>query len=139
MQRRLIGATLRKWLSDETGGKEVGLAEAPSEKPKMPYAILYPTPGTTTVGGFSDPNNILTYIFQVTSVGRSHEQAAAMSDAVFNAILGTKPNGDWLHALDLGGTPAMSVVDRRLDSFGGIVPSGDNMFISPDTYRIEVQ
>lgn len=141
-RRRLLGPALKSFFQTETG-KKVGLAKIPDPldgKLEMPYGILYPLPGSTSLTySYNDPDECLVYIWQMTCVGVSHEQCAGMSDRFYKALLEKAPGSGYSHSLGLPG--GMMDIYRALDSFGGIVtnPEDDNLYQTADTYRIEVQ
>jgi hypothetical protein len=59
-----------------------------------------------------------------------------MSDKVFEGILGRDANGN--HNMVMGPWGGLTVHSRRSDSLGAIVRSGNDLFQTPDSYRIAV-
>lgn len=120
-------------------GKQIGFAEPPEEAElggsplTYPYAIIYPLVESEGESSMDDPNDSEDVIIQITSVGESPRQAAAMSNRVKAAMLTLKPGGGYEHELfhnDDG------VQWRTRDSRGAILPSGVNTYNRVDTYRI---
>ena len=81
-------------LRSNAEGLDVGDAEAPDvPSPSYPFAVLYPEPSPDTSdedGTLADPMSHRTLEWQVTSVGRSREQAQWCSD-IMRAILQSAP------------------------------------------------
>ena len=62
----------------------VGDAVAPDVDP--PYAVVYPVPGGSTSGTLADPDDDAVFVYQVTCVGKSREQAEWIADKVLQLL-----------------------------------------------------
>lgn len=119
--------------------KQIGFAEPPTadelggQPLTVPYAIIYPLVEAEGESSMDDPNDSEDLVVQITCVGESPRQAAAMSNRVKSAMLDLRRGGGYVHALfheDDG------VQWRTRDSRGAILPSGVNTYNRVDTYRI---
>lgn len=98
-------------------GKLVGDGEAPGDpkvEPAYPYAIVYLITHGPTIGDVNvvvSPDREALFIYQVTSIGETREQADWMAHKCRRAITDTttSPNG-W--RLEIGTTNTL-VIDRR--------------------------
>lgn len=82
----------------EVAGLAVGRGEKPAgagwqgqegDSQHVPYAVLYPTPGTTD-GNVAEPYEYLDYLVQVTCVGATQEAAEAIADTAKAALVGRR-------------------------------------------------
>lgn len=132
MRRDKIDRGIKDFIAAQTG-KACGLSRSPyeGEVPVLPYTILFALPSSTDpTPTMQRRSGTMEFIYQISSIGKSTGQVGWMAAAVYEAILGDA-------VLDLGA--GLSIMSRSLDSFGAIVPSGEALFLSPDTYRIGVQ
>lgn len=134
IRRELVDRSVRDGLAASTG-KEIGLAEAPSDL-TLPYAILYPI---ASPGGddrtWGDLEEWRDYNYQVTSVGSDHRQTVWMADRVGAFFVGKLPGGDYTFPI----SPAGLDVNWRMSiDLGTPEPSGQNLFQVADRYRIRL-
>lgn len=66
-------------------GKQLGDGTAP-DSPVFPYAVLYPLPSPDHDGDLATPDRERGWLYQVTSVGATREQAQWMADEVETAM-----------------------------------------------------
>lgn len=143
MNRRIIGDAIRVFLQ-QTTEKKFGLARIPNET-ELPYAIFYPLqPGPPDYEDWENPEAIHWYPFQVTCVGMSHEQTAALSDAVYAALFDRDParGNKYVHEIIIAGPPPIVISYRKEDTRGMISqpPGGpEQLFQCADQYRVLVQ
>jgi len=120
-------------------GKEVGLSKLPpltnpgDLHPPLPYAVLYALHSPIGSGGFEDPEEDRDYIYQLTCIGETHKQCAWMSAKILEAFTDRAANGDYTNPITGSG---WYVQWRRSDGLGAILPSGEDLYQSQDTYRI---
>src|SRR5438270_13362963 len=81
-------------------GRPVGVTRAPYKGTDVehvadpPYAIVYPLPGGAVTGSyFSHPDEEVTWVYEVTSVGIRDDQAQWMADVARQSILGRDASG----------------------------------------------
>jgi hypothetical protein len=128
VEREPLTTALAEALAAATGYL-VGVGRAPEGVPDTdPYGVVYPIGG----GGFDNVawgNVDAVWVYQVTSVGHTHDQAQWMADRVERALLGTEP-------------PAVAVVGLAVmgvdkDTHGGVDAEG-SLWSIPDRYAFSV-
>ena len=72
-------------------GKNIGRGEAPSDK-TTPYAVVYGLDDSSAGTSLGDPEETTVNMFQVTSVGKTAEQAEWMAVKARTALLGWEPS-----------------------------------------------
>lgn len=130
--REVLDKAIKEWLQT-TVGKSVGLV-SPPDSLTLPYVILYPITSTSGPGSFADPEEDRDYVYQATCVGQDPRQTAWMSRKV-QAAFTERLNSDYLYPIAVSG---IEIQWRLCDELGGIVPGGDDIFQSADTYRVRV-
>lgn len=112
----------------DDAGLHVGRAHAPAGVPAgAGWAVVYPLTGGLADGTMDNPNDDASVLYQITSVGRTAEQAEWVMDTSRVAIL--------------SGTYALN--DRKVllvtvDMFGGVERDDDvqpPLFYAKDRYR----
>lgn len=125
MRRDKINAAILTWL---TGiGRPVGDGTVPTNQ-ATPYLVVYPLYAPRGEGSLAKAEEDRDFVYQVTSVGITREQVAWMASKVEEL---------WLY----GAAPAipdLAVESRHSDQLGAIVPSGEQLYTTDDTYRIRV-
>lgn len=132
--RDQINEAVRLFLETATG-KPVGLGKIPTN-PGTQYAIMYPMASPRGTGSQQNPEEDRDHMFQVSSFGRDYRECGRMSDRVLQAMIGRDGNGGWLH--QLGPISGSNVQHRQSDVIGAILPSGPDLFVSQDMYRITI-
>lgn len=128
-------------------GKLVGDAKAPPLPPGMPerdfwpYCIVYSIPGGSSSGSLADPFEDSGLVYQVTSVGRTRQQAEWMADRVRNVWLSRTTRGTFQVPLvsPQGWTAAGRIPQDG--SGGGVDREGEppnEVFSVPDRYILQV-
>lgn len=82
----------------------------------VPYAVLYPTPGTTD-GNVAEPYEYLDYLVQVTCVGATQEAAEAVADIAKTTLVGQR-----LAVVDRSSYFGELLVDRPATRDDTVVP-----------------
>lgn len=90
-----------------------------------PYAVVYSLPGGVSTGGLGGNMEMATLLFQITSVGHTHEQCGLMQDTMKNLI-----NDNWDSIPGCMGPPRVVT--------GGIVSRDSHTFETADTLYMEV-
>jgi len=133
VRRDLIAKGLGSFVGTATE-KACGIEKSPYEgqvNPALPYTVIFQLPSSNDpTPTMARRSGTMEFVFQITSVGKTVEQCSWMSGKVYEAILSSD---------DLPLEGGLSVMSRTLDSFGAILPSGESLFNSADTYRIGVQ
>ncbi len=133
MRRDLIAKGLAAFVGAATG-KACGIEKSPYEgqiNPPLPYMVIFQLPSSTDpTPTMARRSGTMEFVFQITSVGKTVEQCSWMSGKVYEAMMDSN---------DLPLEDGLFVMSRTLDSFGAILPSGESLFNSADTYRIGVQ
>lgn len=114
-------------------GKQVGLCVIPNT-PALPYAILYPIAGGPDEGSWAKPGEDRSFTYQVKCVGADARQAGWMSSKVC-AVMTDRTEADYTHPLAITGA---AVHWRATDALGAIVPSGEKLYESNDSYVIRI-
>lgn len=124
----MVDQAVVDFLHTETG-KQVGLGKTPLPIAEMvtPWAVVYPLPVSPGAGSMASPEDERDFLYQVSSAGVSRKETAWMSQAVFAAFCQTRqtkivPEEEY----------------RLLRSQGAIVPSGEDLYLSQDTYLIRI-
>jgi hypothetical protein len=100
------------------------------------YLLVYPLSSPLFWGSIDSPEECLTGTYQVTSVGRTDEHAAALDDEVRRAITQRTAGGGWVNPIAAAGH---SVIDRRARESGGPEPQSGGIWQVPSVYDLEVQ
>ena len=79
----------------ETAGLTVGDAKVPNAP--LPHAIVYPIPGGDRSGSLANPYEDAEFVFQVTCVGTSREQAQWLADKAEAILDGVTVTGRTIH------------------------------------------
>lgn len=111
---------------------DVGDGEAPTSGGSVvrkPYAILYFMPRPPVLGSLGQPHEFGWAHWQITTVGETNEQVMFASGKVLHAMLDML-NGEYVNEI------TEVVKSRELLSGGGAARTSDNIFMSPDTYRL---
>ena len=115
-------------LEAETG-KQAGRAEAPSDE-TLPYMVVYPLPSAERDGDLKDYDSLQTWVFQITSLGGTAEQAEWMADQARTALVGT----------DTLTVTGRSIQRVESDTIGGTPvrdPAGQTqVFTLPESFRV---
>lgn len=111
----------------------VGIAEAPSETPDLPYAIIYPLGAMTFEGPFDNPFDTAIYTVQVRSVGRTTEQTGWVQEKIRGVVLDRAGNGQWAHSLAVGGVEPEY---RSPVVLGAITPADTELHQADDRYQL---
>lgn len=127
-----VNEAIRTMLETATG-KQVGLCVLPNT-PTPPYAILYPIETGPDEGSWGQPNEDRTYGFQVKCVGVDARQAAWMSSRVC-AVMTDRTGADYTVPLVITGA---AVHWRVTEALGAVVPSGENLYESDDSYQVRI-
>lgn len=134
LDRRLLNREIKRIV--EVGTGKPCYLMAPPEHPPIPYSVLYPIYTERAFGTYFDPNETRGYHFQVTSVGETADQAAAMSTAVHDAILGRDSNGNFKVSWN---EPSINIVFRHGELMGNILQAGRFLYNASDTYQIQAE
>lgn len=122
-------------LLEEGTSKQSWISKVRVPNPTLPYSVVHPMNTSGGKGGFEDEMDEKDYIFQITCVGKDPRQAAAMSSSVEAVLTAKKPGGGYVHPMELTGH---AVQWRLLESSGAIVPSGESLYRSDDTYSLRI-
>lgn len=117
-------------------GFDVGEHEAPVPTPAdKPYGILYVIPGGFAFGPpLVDHTQNAGLVYQVSTIGQRRDQVEKCADRMRAAVLSRTGAGAYVTAI----TPAgLKVIDRDLDSFGGL-DKVDDVWTSSERYRLTV-
>lgn len=122
-----------------SSGFDVHDAVVPAD-PGFPFTILYAIPGAPGQGPVDDPDAITTVGYQLSSVGRTREQARLRAARNAELMTARTPGGSLLNPLPM---PAgWRELDRyRPDGPGGATPTGDStnrIFTCVDRYLLAV-
>ena len=113
-----------------------GDGKAPGQSaPEVPYGIVYAIAGGGVDGGFADPHTDATFVYQLSSVGATREQAEWLADRARRAVLGRDPTGALLFPL---AAADLLVIYRDADSVGGVERDG-GFFTAADRYSFLVE
>lgn len=83
----------------------------------IPYAVVYPTPGTTD-GNIAEPYEYLVYTVQVTCVAARQEGAESVADTAKTALVGQR-----LNVTGRSSYPGELLVDRPATRDDTVIPS----------------
>lgn len=111
--------------------REFELGKAPSEKPNMPYGIIYPIPSTVH-GGF-DGDEDVEQAYHIASVGVGVEQVGDLQSRIFN-VMTAKTGSEYIVPMDFHST--YKVQWRILRMLGAPEPEGSFLFRSNDLYVV---
>lgn len=131
--REVLNKGIAEWLATAVG-KQVGLVTI-AENPTAPYVILYPLQSPPGAGSYADPEEDRDFVYQATCVGIDPRQAAWMSRKVQEAFTDRQAgtSDGYKHPIAISG---IAVQWRSCDELGAILPVGDDLFQSQDTYRV---
>lgn len=136
--RSKFSEALRSGVSTAVG-KQVGLSRVPTGEDLQeaslayPYLIMYPFLDVSAGESMNDPEDSSDYLVRMSSVGKDPRQVGWLSDRVFYVITSRRPGGAWRYNL-VGAE--WSLEWRLCDQLGGILPSGPNLYVQHDTYRL---
>ena len=121
--RRLLTNALVLILENSTS-RSIGDHETPENIPSgEPWAIVYAIPGGNFDGPpLRAPNADGSFVYQVTSAGRSREQAEWMADMVRRTLLARNADGSF--QVEFPDTTPLQVYARDSDSIGGVTVEG---------------
>jgi hypothetical protein len=139
--RRIVSEALRDWIKISVPCK-IELTRRPSDavdkdsdELRSAYAIVYPLPGAEYFGDLEDPERVVAWSYQITSVGRRHDQAAWLDDKIRALVLERQGSG-FAHTLVI---PGCDVIDRSATGDdGAAVPSDGSLVPVQSTYILKV-
>lgn len=107
--------------------ESVGLSVGDGESPAPPSCAVYTIPGGRSYGSLQEPNEDADFVYQVTCVGITREQAEWVADKAIAALLG-----------------GVTVADRHIarvmvDAFPGVFRDDDAtppVFVSTPRFRL---
>ena len=114
--------------------KEVGLCTIPNT-PTLPYAIVYPIGAGIDEGSWAKPGEDRSFNYQVKCVGADARQAGWMSSKVCAVMIDRTEADEYEYPLAITGA---AVHWRATDALGAIVPSGEKLYESNDSYVIRI-
>ena len=129
-----INEAVRAMLASVTS-LNVYLVKVRDENPGEKYAVVHPIDAGPGVGGMDDAEEMRDFYFQVTCVGKSPQQVGWVSSKVESALTAKAAGGDYLHAISLTGH---TVIWRLVERLGSIVPTGESLYQTPDTYKLRI-
>ncbi len=138
----MSGALTDELVSDlaTVTGKQAGDGTAPAAA-VLPYMVVYPIPSTEHSGDLATPDRDRAWMYQVTSVGATREQAQWMADEVETAIEAL-PTTLAPAGLTVMGTETVSRGNVERDDDADLLTGpGDTatyLFYSHDTYAVYV-
>lgn len=114
--------------------KSVYLIRVPGDAGKN-YVVVYPLTIPRGSGSWAQPEEDRDYRYQVTSVGADARQVRWLQAKIHEGFVSQGGSG-YEHAIEP--EEGIKVQWRLTDEQGAIVPSGDELFKSDDTYRVRI-
>lgn len=114
--------------------KPVGDHALPDHTPDQPFAVVYSLPG----GGFdgpplTNPEDSSEFVYQVTSVGVTRQQAEWMADAIRRTVLARSSSGAFQVAIV--SPTGVAICGRMGEAPGGVEEEG-NLFSVAERFRL---
>ena len=116
-------------------GRQIGDGTAPAA-PLLPYAVLYPLPSPTHDGDLTSPDRDRGWVYQVTAVGATRDQAEWMADKVQTSMEDDTFAPVGITVMNIEATLGPGV--ERDDDTGTVTAPGDtatSYYYAPATYE----